>query len=164
MRSAVKPQNVMRNIMTTRIQILTFIMTLTFVTKSQGSWNIKYVWSSSIDSTLIGQTVRPDFKHRNIAIKQATNLRAFIGFQDTGSVMTDNGRIKLREVRAIYPDHGVVSDQYLMTEDKKIKLFDADIISLSGQQMKLKFYTDQDRLTFINVFLDINQLDGLMKL
>ena len=84
---------------------------------SQGAWNIKYVPTGSVDSTFIGKEIRLDFKKNSTDTVtgpvQALSIRKLLSATDTVKLEIGKDSLSFVEVWKIYPDHGVVSEQFL---------------------------------------------------
>jgi hypothetical protein len=84
---------------------------------SQGAWNIKYVPTSAVDSTFIGKEIRLDFKRNNTDTitgpVKSLPVRKLLSTTDTVKLEIGKDSMSFVEVWKIYPDHGVVSEQYL---------------------------------------------------
>src|SRR5687767_6711279 len=84
---------------------------------AQGVWNINYVPTSSVDSTFIGKEIRLDFKRNNTDTIAGTvkslPIRKLLSTTDTIKLEIGKDSMSFVEVWKIYPDHGVVSEQFL---------------------------------------------------
>ncbi|MEK7224538.1 MAG: hypothetical protein AAB221_02510 [Bacteroidota bacterium] len=81
---------------------------------SQGAWDIDYLPIDSVSSKDIGKEFRLDLKTNN-PIKQFNSIRARLSMFDTGFIYINDTSVELRENWKIYVDHGVCSEQFLVS-------------------------------------------------
>lgn len=88
----------------------------------QGAWNISYISPDSLNANYIGKELRIDCKRNSADTLSGSvkplSIRKLLSRQDTVKlVLLNNDSATLVERWRIYPDHGVVSEQYLQRID-----------------------------------------------
>lgn len=95
------------------------------VAQSQGRWDIKYSSIDSINSSFIGIEIRIDFKSfKADTLKESPNWmeRKLLSNEDT-VVLTLDGESRIyKENWKLYPDHGILREQSLISIDKQEKI------------------------------------------
>lgn len=118
---------------------------------AQGSWDIRYTSIDSIDKRYIGKEVRLDFKGNQEEIIKGNfrlgNIRLLLSREDTTELLIDTKMVTFVERWQLYPDQGVLNDQYLISLDKKKIVRKLFIESIEGSTMLIKayFYTEMKR-------------------
>src|SRR5262245_29122634 len=104
-------------ILKTIIILCCFVSLIHTRSHAQGAWNIKYVPTSSVDSTFIGKEIRFDFK-KDVADSiqrdgKPISGRNMLSKEDTVKLVIGDDTTRFVEEWKIYADHGVISEQLL---------------------------------------------------
>ncbi len=89
---------------------------------SQGAWNLKYFPTDSLDNSFIGKEIRIDLKSSSTDTLLYSKIDAFdirwlLYRKDTVSIMIEDYPIDFIEEWRIYPDHGVLREQFLEAKE-----------------------------------------------
>jgi hypothetical protein len=79
---------------------------------SQSVWDIDYINEDSISKRQIGKEIQIDFKSKQ-NIGEGKPFRYSLPRKDTGELVINDEKVVMVEVRKIYPDWGLYSEQYL---------------------------------------------------
>ena len=100
-----------------KISILTIILGFNANNSvAQSAWDIAYIEIDSITQADVGRIVQLDFR-KTIAKPETRHWRRYIERSDTGVVNINGVNVHFREVRKIYPDWGLLDEQYLESRD-----------------------------------------------
>lgn len=123
---------------------------------SQGAWNLKYVPVDSVNNSFINKKIRLDFKKtKDDTINgkvSVFDIRRLLSRQDTVSLNIKGQLYNFIENWKIYDDHGVLSEQTLVSinqkkeNDKTLVIKEIFIVSIDDTILTLK----------INIYPDSN--------
>ncbi len=146
------------------------------ISLSQGAWDIEYLIVDSISSKDIGREVRLDFKTSNFK-KPPNHIRGYLSVYDTGILFINKIYFELREYWKIYPDHGVCSEQFLVSSkeispgislylgNSVIKEITKDSILISSEIELRKSYKKRSKIIekkTEEIWVERNKLSGFL--
>jgi len=134
------------------------VVILTFNTSvySQGAWDIRYIPFDSLNTSFIGQEIRIDFRATEIDTLQGEvrifDVRRLLSKRDSICLTIEGNKVLFIENWVLYPDHGLVREQNLVSVEKTKKGKEKTQIT----NMFLESINDST-LTIVIVLTSVNQ-------